>query len=92
MEAMAMAEMILRIRVQSLVNLGAQLDAMEKLTRKFIKMGKLEVPVKLGLRITRQSLSLEFWFLHFFFPIHNQIGKIRANRSRHFSFSLLRFW
>jgi hypothetical protein len=36
MEAMAMAEMILRIRVQSLVNLGAQLDAMEKLTRKFI--------------------------------------------------------
>ena len=41
-----MAEMILKIRVQFLVNLGALLDAMEKLTGKLIRMGKLEVPVK----------------------------------------------
>jgi hypothetical protein len=64
-EAVAMAEMTLRIRVESQVKLGAPPDTMEKLTRKFIRMGGLEVPVKLKLGGTRPSFSLELCLLHF---------------------------
>lgn len=64
-EDVAMAEMTLRVRVESPVKLGAPLDAMEKLTRKFIRMGGVEVPVKLKLGGTSPSFFLELCLLHF---------------------------
>jgi hypothetical protein len=69
-EAVAMAEMTLRIRVESQVKLGAPPDTMEKLTRKFIRMGGLEVPVKLKLGGTRPSFLARIMFITFS-PIHN---------------------